>query len=344
MILLIENDDIIFLLTLCCSCTDSSSSQAIRGIGLVQMLGGKTTDRIVQGIESTPVFDQNATSGFERYRSSWRDALQDEKFVNYVHTKLPESLNTTSGFLLGDNFAKEPTGCHPFLYDAVTALGVSMCQLNETTMFFTGKDLYSQFQDVAIESASGKLIVSMTGTREFATISFVIWNVRVVGSDSDGFSVLEFVPSFHYVAGRWEVIPGNEFQYPNGSMAAPDSLPPVSHEYNYIKRSDRIFGYTLMAFIVTFSICSITWTLIRLKSHVVNSSQPIFLVMVSAGAVIMSLAIFPAGLDETVVNSMHGLDVACMAVPWLYFLGTNIACGALLAKTRAVHQVSCWTC
>jgi hypothetical protein len=37
---------------------------------------------------------------------------------------------------------------------------------------------------------------------------------------------------------------------------------------------------------------------------------------------------------------MRGLDVACMAVPWLYFLGTNIASGALLAKTKAVHQVN----
>jgi 7 transmembrane sweet-taste receptor of 3 GCPR len=318
---------------------DSSASQAIRGTGLVQMLGGKTSDRIVQGRESTPVFDQNATSGFERFRSSWRDALQDEEFVSFVKSKLPESLNATSGFNIDDDFANEPTGCHPFLYDAVTVLGVSMCQINASSIFFTGKDLYSQFLGVDIDSASGNIRVAMTGTRDFATISFVIWNVRVAGSDSDGFSILEFVPSFHYVADTWEVIPGNEFQYANGSIAAPDSLPPVSHDYNYINKSDRIFSYTLMSFVMVSSICAIAWTFVCRKSHVVNSSQPIFLVMTSVGAFIMSLAIYPAGLDETVVSSLHGLDVACMAIPWLYFLGTNIAFGALLAKTRAVHQV-----
>lgn len=303
------------------------------------MFGGKTTGRIVQGKEPSPSYVENSTSGFERFRLSWRNALQDEDFRAFVHTKLPESLNETSNFVLNDTFSNEPFGWHPFLYDAVTSLGVSMCNVNASSRFFTGKDVYSHFQEIDIVSASGIVQVASTGTRDFETISFVLWNFRVTGSDSNGFSVLELVPSYYYEAGRWEVILGNEFQYPGGSMFAPDSLPPVSHEYNYISKSDRIFGYTLMSFIMAFSLCCIAWTFYCRKSHVVGSSQPIYLIMVSIGAVIMSLAIFPAGLDETIVDSMHGLDIACMAIPWLYFLGTNIASGALLAKTRAVHQV-----
>jgi 7 transmembrane sweet-taste receptor of 3 GCPR len=304
------------------------------------MQGGITADPIIQGKDTTPTFDESATSGFERFRLTWRDSLQDEEFVSYVRSKLPRSLDNTTGFDVNADFANEPTGFHPFLYDAVTALGVSMCRAGASSGYFTGEQIYSNVRELDIEGATGKVRISTTGTRDYTTLSFALWNVRIVGTDSEGFSIIEFAPSYRYDAETWTVVPGNAFQFAGGSVIVPDSLPPVNHDYNYLTKTDRIFGYTLMSIVVATAIASIIWTVVCRKSHVVNSSQPLFLIVVGVGSMVMALATFPAGLDETVVSSINSLDIACMAVPWLYFLGSNIATGALLAKTRAVHQVS----
>jgi alpha-beta hydrolase superfamily lysophospholipase len=79
--------------------------------------------------------------------------------------------------------------------------------------------------------------------------------------------------------------------------------------------------------------------LCHLHDHIVDSAQPLFLIVVSAGALIMTLAIVPLAFEETVTTSEQLLNAACMAVPWLYFIGTSIALSALLAKMNAVYKV-----
>jgi Trk-type K+ transport system membrane component len=71
----------------------------------------------------------------------------------------------------------------------------------------------------------------------------------------------------------------------------------------------------------------------------VRAAQPLFLALVSIGSIVTSSTILPMSMEETTVAyGEHGLDMACMAAPWLYFLGMNIAFSALFAKTVSVHQ------
>ena len=304
------------------------------------MSAGITSDRVTQGKIATPIINQSPTTGYDKFRLAWNYALRDTVFRQYVQSKLPESFAEMSDFDLDNYFTQDPIGLHAFIYDAVTSFGVSMCRANSSQNFFTGQDIFEQIRELDFESASGNVRMTTVGTRNHSSVAVVVWNVRSVGVDSDGVSILEYVPSFGSNSDNWFVLPGNEFKYANGSETAPESLPLIYHNYNYILRSDRIFGYTLMSFILVLSVGAIVWTICYRKNHVIDAAQPLFLIIVFVGAFIMALTTIPAGFDETVISSMNGLDTACMAIPWLYFIGSNLSSGALLAKTKAVYEVS----
>lgn len=315
-------------------------AQAFKGSGLIQVQGGVTAERVVQGTPTTPLFNDESPLGYDRFRVSWREAQQDSSFVEYVRRMLPGSLDDMLGFNRSEDFSNDPGGLLNFLYDAVTAFGLSMCQAGLNSKFFAGEEVYSHFRLLDFEGASGNVrILNNTGTRDYLTVPFVMWNIRAAGIDSEGFSILEYVPSYRFDGDGWKDIPGNSFEFADGASNAPQSLPPVPYSFQYIGKSSRIFGYTLMGCVMLSAIASVIWTVFQRNSHVVDSAQPLFLTMVSTGAFTMASAIFPLGLEETIISGTDGLDTACMAVPWLYFLGETVAISALLVKTKAVHQV-----
>jgi 7 transmembrane sweet-taste receptor of 3 GCPR len=320
---------------------DSPLSRAVHGAGFIQMQGTVDSERFVIGRErKAPTFKEDSTLGFDRFRVSWRDASLDEAFVEHVKTKLPTSLDETSGFDRSANFTGDPHGFLNFHYDAVTALGISMCRAGENQTFFAGNDIYSQFRQLDFEGASGTIrIAPDTGTRLYSTIAFVVWNVRILGMNDKGYSVIEYVPSFRFEDDTWIEIPGNAYEFADGTTNIPNPLPPVDFGYNYIGRSSRAVAYTLMGIIAFSSVASMFWTWHHRHSHAVDSAQPLFLVSVSVGTLIMVSAVIPLAFDETVASSMETLNRACMGVPWLYFLGFSISLSGLLAKMEAVHQV-----
>jgi 7 transmembrane sweet-taste receptor of 3 GCPR len=305
------------------------------------MQGGITTETLVHGAQAAPLFNEESTLGFDRFRVSWRDALNDQPFVDYVRSKLPASLDDIPNFNRSLDFASEPTGFVNFNYDAVTGLGLAMCRAGENETFFGGDDIYAHFRQLDFEGASGNVRISPeTGTRNYTTIAFALWNIRIPdAANADGYSRVEFVPSVQFRNDAWSAITGNEFVFADGSTVAPLSLPPVPFNFNYIGSTSRAVGYTLMSLVLSAVLASIGWTIYHKDHVVVDSAQPVFLIVVSVGAFTMALAIIPLAFEETVSSNELILNTACMAVPWLYFIGTSVALSALLVKTEAVHKV-----
>lgn len=305
------------------------------------MQGTVNSERFIIGKEKkASSVDPDSIIGSDRFRVSWRDALQDMAFVDFVQEKLPSSLDDKSGFNRSTEFTDDPHGFLNFNYDAITSLGLSMCMAGDNTTFFNGYDIYQQFLQLDFEGASGQIrILSESGSRDYKTIAFVVWNVRILGENAEGYSIIEYVPSYHYQNGRWTEILGNGFEFADGTKDIPESLPPLAFNYNYIGKPSRIVSYILMGMVMTAALASAVWTLYHKHSHVVDSAQPLFLIAISLGSFFMAVTILPLGFEETVVSNIQGLDAACMAVPWLYFLGASIAISGLLAKTKAVHQV-----
>ena len=59
--------------------------------------------------------------------------------------------------------------------------------------------------------------------------------------------------------------------------------------------------------------------------------------MLCVGTVIMASSIIPLSLQEPVAQ--EGLDIACMAMPWLYTIGFSTAFSALFSKTWRINKV-----
>lgn len=245
-----------------------------------------------------------------------------------------------TGFDRFGDFTDNPNGFLSFLYDAVTAIGLSMCQAGENASFFSGVDVFEKFRHLDFEGASGRnRILPTSGTREFTTISFVMWNVRIAGVDTDGFSVIEYVPSYIFANNTWNEVPGNRYEFAGGSTSPPGSIPPVPFDYNYIGQTARFGSYIFMGIVMIAAILSLIWMFVFRHNRIVYSAQPMYLIMVCFGAVMASAAILPLALEEDTVLNSRNLDRACMGVPWLYFVGISIVLSGLLAKTKAVFVV-----
>jgi hypothetical protein len=320
--------------------SDSPLVQAFNGAGFIQMSGGVTTEAIIRGEWVSAMNDGTSPlTGYENFTRSWNLSLQDDAFGEYVRLHLSDALSSIEDFDRDVPFAREPGAFRPFLYDAVTSFGLSMCRAGENSTFFDGAEIHKEFRRLDYEGSSGHVLIdSSTGTRDYNSIAFVMWNVIYDGLDEEGFAQFKFVPSQNFEGNEWIQIPGNDFIFADNTTTPPASLPEVDLDFNYIGHAARACGYVLMAIAMLLSIISLLWLVYYRDEAVVNSSQPICLMMVSAGAFIMASTIIPLSLEETIVDET-GLDKACMAGPWLYVMGTCVALSALLAKTRGVYKV-----
>jgi hypothetical protein len=332
--------------------------KALDSAAIISMQGGITTNTLYshdseQG--ASPGYRlglsfQDPDSGYAKFVDSWQEAYMDVGFTDYVRSKFPSSLDLLEGFNRSAlEFSKVPGSFRPFLYDTITAIGISMCRsrnanavnLSSSNFLFSGPEVYEQFRHLDILGASGRVRINeTTGTRDYETMSFVIWNVRVLlgGNDDEGNGMLAFVPSLQYRDSRWSPIADNKFLYKGGSEDAPDSLPRVTIDNHYIRNTTRSLGYVFVGITLCSVVVSLVWLIWNRHARVVTSAQPTFLLMISFGVATMSLTILPLSMDESSVNTVARLDTACMLGPWLYCTGVSLITGALLAKVMALNE------
>jgi ABC-type branched-subunit amino acid transport system substrate-binding protein len=116
---------------------------------------------------------------------------------------------------------------------------------------------------------------------------------------------------------------------------------------NYIPASLTPIGTFFVAFQGFLSTCCIAWTKYFQKRAIVQASQPVFLILIALGSFILVSSILPLGVQgeyRYLLDSLtHGqtqspnpdlkrLDMACMAWPWLYFIGFSLTYSSLFAK------------
>lgn len=285
----------------------------------------------------------NPVTGFERFRTTWRNAVANDTFVSYARSKMPSSLNLLSRDYPELKFSDEPTGYGPLIYDAVTGIALSYCRAlakyNQTDNF-TGPSAYEIFRTLDQDGASGRLkIDAATGTRDYTTLTFTLYNVQLSEASDTDTAKFNVVPTNVYTNGSWSTIESRHFIYSGGGSATPQSLPDPGVDKNYIGTTGRSIGYTLFGIVIGLSLMALAWLIWFRNQRVVRSSQPLFLLMVCMGAVMMASSIIPLSFEEAVTDE-SSLSAACMAAPWLYLSGSILAFSSLLAKTRGVHQVS----
>jgi 7 transmembrane sweet-taste receptor of 3 GCPR len=119
-------------------------------------------------------------------------------------------------------------------------------------------------------------------------------------------------------------------------LRIPLELPLFDFNYNYLGNVS-IACWVLSAIIMICSLALIGWTVVNRKHQVIASSQPLFLILICFGTLLMGSAIIPFGIDDE--YGQQAADAACMASPWLTFTGFTIAFSALFSKTWRLNKI-----
>jgi len=293
--------------------TEADLASAIDGTGVVLL-----------NVETNTEFDQ-ALSELET------DALFQEEYV---------AAHVDPSVFDGYNFKFSGSALFQYLnYDAVMAMGIAACEAPRD--FFTGPELYETLLRTQFVGVSGLVRFSNeTGTRDEEGLKYHIENVRIAKNQTS-----ETFYTFHTVsavevdfADTTPVKNVNPFVYAGGSTQPPPALPPLDVELNLITRGIRISGLVLGSLSMLSALCWLLWTVYYRNKDVVRIAQPIFLCQLCVGAFIMATAVIPMSMQETGA-SQRGLDIACMATPWLLSMGFVTAFSALFSKTWRLNKV-----
>lgn len=261
-----------------------------------------------------------------RFEKAMRDfanngTLQEE----YIQAYAPEDRHVF------DNFKFEYVVDYFFqkaAYDGVYSLAIAACQ---TPGLFTGPELYQTLINLQYEGVTGPVkFDNNTGTREAESVTVRIDNVYWSNERSDE-EIIQLDSRLAVTVSQGNVDQLIPWMYNDNTTDVPPSIPPIDHNHNLIPLGAQIFGWALGGLVVFLSLGLISWTWYNRNIFVVKAGQPLFLSQLCLGTMVMALAVIPMGMQGT--EPSLSLDVACMAGPWLMFLGFVIAFSALFSKT-----------
>ena len=108
---------------------------------------------------------------------------------------------------------------------------------------------------------------------------------------------------------------------------------------SYLPDGLVFFSWTLVILIMGGCLGLAIWIWTYRMHGIVNASSPIFMVQMSIGCMLQVSSVIPMAMQENYVNSVASLDVACMAVPWLYFSGFTLIYAPLLVKSYRIYRL-----
>jgi len=227
------------------------------------------------------------------------------------------------------------------------ALGIAACQTDRD--FFSSEKLMDAFLDSDFDGASGVIRISReTGSRTMNSSSYCVTATLLTEPDADGqvgittYRVAEYalrtLPNDSEVLG-WEFLPNVTFNYSGFTAKQPPQLPPVVVDLNQVPAAVVGTFVTLAAVIMISAVAFAMWAWCYRKNRVVLSSQPIFLIGICVGVLLMGMSVL-AGSAHSPPTSMTVANLGCMSFWWLFALGFSIAMCALFAKTWRIYKVS----
>jgi len=109
-------------------------------------------------------------------------------------------------------------------------------------------------------------------------------------------------------------------------------------DMNQLSAGVRAGGLSLMGIIVCASLFFALLVLFRRKHHIVRTLQPVFLMMICFGVLVIGMTILPLSIDDAVANQ-RGCDIACMSTPWLLIMGLMVSFSALFSKLWRINKL-----
>ena len=142
-----------------------------------------------------------------------------------------------------------------------------------------------------------------------------------------------------YLTIGFGVLDGGEYQSCVGQDATFDITMRVypTEQKNQLG-SIQAAGFALFAVIAFTSISFVAFVFCSRRQQVVRALQPIFLVTICFGVLVMGSTIVPLSIDDETA-SQRGCNIKCMALPWLLSMGFSIAMSALFAKLWRINRL-----
>lgn len=193
------------------------------------MAGAVTADPLIPGLSSVSPPEMNSTSGYDRFRLSWARALQDPTFVTYVRSRVASDL-----FEFRRAVCRGPRHLSPFSLRRGNELWVFHVRSWQKTTFFGGTEIHDEFTQLDFQATSGRVKIDrITGTRDYSSMAFIVWNLQTNDSDAEEItSRFKFVPAIYFENDMWVQIEDNAFLFADGTLAPPESLPVVAYDSN----------------------------------------------------------------------------------------------------------------
>jgi len=245
-----------------------------------------------------------------------RSKLANPEDLAYLQTKIPKHTNqpgynpiianeTVSGI---GRF----TGTSSVLYDATIALGLGACAAanvynSSIHSAFDGATHYQGFLNETFVGASGVVKLDpSTGFRDATANLYGMSNMVPLSIDGGANLTFIEIQTHYYDMGKWNQIANITFA--DGRKKAHPALPPVEIETHTIGVGLRSIGIAMGVLVVLASFGCAVWTVSYRKTRIVTASQPVFLLLICLGTLLMGTSIFPISLDDEVVATPEGAD------------------------------------
>jgi ABC-type sugar transport system substrate-binding protein len=124
-------------------------------------------------------------------------------------------------------------------------------------------------------------------------------------------------------------------------LKVPLILPELTVDHNLIGNL-HVVGFILFGLIACVALGFGVWTYRLRNVRVVKVAQPMFLIMVAIGVLVMASSLIPLSFDDSGApenqTDREGA-LMCMSVPWLGFCGFTITFSALMSKTMRINRI-----
>jgi ABC-type sugar transport system substrate-binding protein len=124
-------------------------------------------------------------------------------------------------------------------------------------------------------------------------------------------------------------------------LKVPLILPELTVDHNLLGNL-HVVGFILFGLIACVALGFGIWTYRLRNVRVVKVAQPMFLIMVAIGVLVMASSLIPLSFDDSGApenqTDREGALI-CMSVPWLGFCGFTITFSALMSKTMRINRI-----
>jgi hypothetical protein len=293
-------------------------------------------------------------------REQFREASMDPTFLQ----KWQESQLSGSNSSLNSTGTPDdqifPDGPDPSVlslltYDGILALGLAACRVNATR--FLPRRLYESLLGLEFTGSTGHVrLDDETASRRPESVSYVVQNIFYY--DDDRRRRLELVPSTvirpteridhtddAFVSPRAVTSRADDnvtvlkpLIFPSGKALPPAALAETVTVVNLVPLPLLVFLWFLFAASVILSIACCVWTVKHRNHPKVRASQPIFLVCLCCGTLLVAFSGFFVTWDYPYFSD-SALNAACMADPWFLSFGLTTIFSALFAKVWRIDQL-----